>query len=127
MSTRRRGGGRGDSGGRADENPVVGTRDDAIIAVQDLQVEYKTSLGTVNALNGVDPSITLACLKDRVSVKAGDMVATFKIIPLAVDGDPCPFLRRRLCNARHYPGSWSADRRRPFRQFHRCPCPCRQR
>nr|WP_325265143.1 molybdopterin-binding/glycosyltransferase family 2 protein [uncultured Rhizobium sp.] len=41
----------------------------------------------VNALNGVDPSITLACLKDRVSVKAGDMVATFKIIPLAVDGD----------------------------------------
>jgi molybdenum cofactor cytidylyltransferase len=43
--------------------------------------------GVVDALNQVDPSITLACLKDRVSVKAGDMVATFKIIPLAVPGE----------------------------------------
>ncbi|NLR96209.1 NTP transferase domain-containing protein [Rhizobium sp. P38BS-XIX] len=38
----------------------------------------------VNRLNGVDPAITLACLDDHVSVRAGDMVATFKIIPLAV-------------------------------------------
>lgn len=38
----------------------------------------------VNRLNCVDPAITLACLDDHVSVRAGDMVATFKIIPLAI-------------------------------------------
>jgi molybdenum cofactor cytidylyltransferase len=48
---------------------------------------FVADTGAVNALNRVDPSITLACLKDRVSVKAGDMVATFKIIPLAVPGE----------------------------------------
>ncbi|MFD1744115.1 NTP transferase domain-containing protein [Rhizobium helianthi] len=40
----------------------------------------------VDAFNTVDPAITLACLKDAAPVKAGDMVATIKIIPLAVDG-----------------------------------------
>jgi len=40
----------------------------------------------VDALNGVDWSITLATLADGVSVKKGDMVATIKIIPLAVPG-----------------------------------------
>jgi len=38
----------------------------------------------VDALNLVDPAITLACLADHVPVRAGDMVATIKIIPLAV-------------------------------------------
>jgi molybdenum cofactor cytidylyltransferase len=38
----------------------------------------------VDALNDIDPAITLACLADRVAVKAGDMIATIKIIPLAV-------------------------------------------
>ncbi len=38
----------------------------------------------VDALNRVDPAITLACLNDHVPVSAGDMVATIKIIPLAV-------------------------------------------
>ena len=40
-----------DSPSRADELGS-GSRD-AIITVRDLQVEYKTALGTVNALNGV--------------------------------------------------------------------------
>jgi molybdenum cofactor cytidylyltransferase len=40
----------------------------------------------VDALNRVDPAITLACLADHVAVRSGDMVATVKIIPLAVDG-----------------------------------------
>ncbi|GAA3689954.1 ABC transporter ATP-binding protein [Microlunatus aurantiacus] len=59
MSTRRRGsGGRGDSGHRTGEHPAGSTREDAIISVQDLQVEYKTTLGTVNALNGVSFDVT---------------------------------------------------------------------
>jgi len=40
----------------------------------------------VDALNRIDPAITLACLADHVVVRAGDMVATVKIIPLAVGG-----------------------------------------
>ncbi|MBW6419890.1 molybdopterin-binding/glycosyltransferase family 2 protein [Rhizobium sp. XQZ8] len=38
----------------------------------------------VDGLNRIDPAITLACLADHVAVRAGDMVATVKIIPLAV-------------------------------------------
>ncbi|KRB60163.1 4-diphosphocytidyl-2C-methyl-D-erythritol kinase [Rhizobium sp. Root708] len=41
----------------------------------------------VDRVNRVDPGITLACLNDHVPVRAGDMVATFKIIPLAVAGE----------------------------------------
>ncbi|WP_429815424.1 NTP transferase domain-containing protein [Ensifer sp. B1-9] len=41
---------------------------------------------TVDRLNRIDPAITLACLADHVPVQAGDMVATIKIIPLAVAG-----------------------------------------
>jgi molybdenum cofactor cytidylyltransferase len=41
----------------------------------------------VDRLNRVDAAITLACLADHVPVRSGDMVATFKIIPLAVPGD----------------------------------------
>ncbi|MEQ1408123.1 molybdopterin-binding/glycosyltransferase family 2 protein [Neorhizobium sp. Rsf11] len=41
----------------------------------------------VDALNRIDPAITLACLADHVVVRAGDMVATVKIIPLAVSGE----------------------------------------
>ncbi|MBB3566346.1 molybdopterin-binding/glycosyltransferase family 2 protein [Rhizobium sp. BK491] len=40
----------------------------------------------VDWINSLDPAITLACLADHVSVRPGDMVATFKIIPLAVSG-----------------------------------------
>ncbi|WP_077961151.1 NTP transferase domain-containing protein [Ensifer adhaerens] len=41
---------------------------------------------TVGRLNRIDPAITLACLADHVAVQPGDMVATIKIIPLAVAG-----------------------------------------
>jgi molybdenum cofactor cytidylyltransferase len=40
----------------------------------------------VDAMNGVDPAVTLACLADHSAVRAGDMVATIKIIPLSVAG-----------------------------------------
>jgi molybdenum cofactor cytidylyltransferase len=39
----------------------------------------------IDALNRIDPAITLACLADHVAVRAGDMVATIKIIPLSVE------------------------------------------
>ncbi|OJF93355.1 NTP transferase domain-containing protein [Pararhizobium antarcticum] len=42
----------------------------------------------VDRLNRIDPAITLACLADHVPVCAGDMVATIKIIPLAVAPAP---------------------------------------
>ncbi|MGH6860936.1 MAG: NTP transferase domain-containing protein [Phyllobacterium sp.] len=38
----------------------------------------------IDRLNSVDPDITLACLADHVAVVRGEMVATIKIIPLAV-------------------------------------------
>jgi molybdenum cofactor cytidylyltransferase len=38
----------------------------------------------VDRFNRVDPAITLACLADRSDVRTGDLVATIKIIPLAV-------------------------------------------
>ncbi|MBB4321219.1 molybdenum cofactor cytidylyltransferase [Agrobacterium tumefaciens] len=41
----------------------------------------------VDHVNRIDPAITLACLADHVRVRAGDMVATFKIIPLALPGN----------------------------------------
>jgi molybdenum cofactor cytidylyltransferase len=40
----------------------------------------------VDALNGVDESLTLATLPDWASVAAGEMVATIKVIPFAVAG-----------------------------------------
>lgn len=40
----------------------------------------------VDAINAVDPSITVATLADNASVGAGQMVATIKIIPFAVSG-----------------------------------------
>lgn len=39
---------------------------------------------TVNRLNAIDPSITLATLRNHASVTAGQMIATVKIIPFAV-------------------------------------------
>ena len=41
----------------------------------------------MEALNGVDPAITLATLPDLVRVRPRQMVATVKIIPYAVGGD----------------------------------------
>jgi len=47
---------------------------------------FRASKDVVDRLNRIDPAITLACLNDRADVKPGDMVATIKIIPLAVAG-----------------------------------------
>ncbi|MBB3541881.1 molybdopterin-binding/glycosyltransferase family 2 protein [Rhizobium sp. BK399] len=47
---------------------------------------FVANRSTVDRLNRIDPAITLACLNDHVPVRNGDMVATFKIIPLAVSG-----------------------------------------
>ncbi|MQB42927.1 molybdopterin-binding/glycosyltransferase family 2 protein [Rhizobium sp. ICMP 5592] len=47
---------------------------------------FVANRAAVDRLNSVDPAITLACLADHVPVRRGDMVATFKIIPLAVAG-----------------------------------------
>lgn len=41
----------------------------------------------IDRFNRVDPAITIATLPDHAGVAAGDMVATIKIIPLAVAGD----------------------------------------
>lgn len=40
----------------------------------------------VDHLNGIDPAMTLSCLADCTPVRADDMVATIKIIPLALAG-----------------------------------------
>ncbi|QRY69000.1 molybdopterin-binding/glycosyltransferase family 2 protein [Ensifer sp. PDNC004] len=47
---------------------------------------FVASREIVDRLNRIDPSITFACLADHVPVQPGDMVATIKIIPLAVAG-----------------------------------------
>ncbi|WP_377297989.1 NTP transferase domain-containing protein [Rhizobium sp. SGZ-381] len=48
---------------------------------------FRADRDLIDRFNRVDPAITLACLADRAPVAAGDMVATVKIIPLAVAGD----------------------------------------
>ncbi|CAN7640601.1 molybdopterin-binding/glycosyltransferase family 2 protein [Rhizobium sp. LjRoot30] len=50
----------------------------------------------VDRFNRIDPAITLACLADHVPVRAGDMVATIKIIPLAVSRQKVEAARRIL-------------------------------
>ncbi|KGF71237.1 4-diphosphocytidyl-2C-methyl-D-erythritol kinase [Hoeflea sp. BAL378] len=40
----------------------------------------------VDHFNAIDPAITFACLPDQTPVQPGEMVATIKIIPLAVTG-----------------------------------------
>lgn len=45
---------------------------------------FVASRSVIDRLNRIDPAITLACLADHVPVRSGDMVATIKIIPLAV-------------------------------------------
>lgn len=47
---------------------------------------FRVDKDLVDALNAIDPAITFACLADRARVVPGDMVATIKIIPLAVLG-----------------------------------------
>lgn len=47
---------------------------------------FRASRDIVDRFNRIDPAITLACLNDYSDARAGDMVATIKIIPLAVAG-----------------------------------------
>lgn len=47
---------------------------------------FRADRSIVDALNRIHPGITLATLPDYASVAEGDMVATVKIIPLAVPG-----------------------------------------
>ncbi len=54
----------------------------------------------VDAINAVDPSITLATLADHSPVGAGQMVATIKIIPFAVSGDLLDIVADRIRDGR---------------------------
>lgn len=47
---------------------------------------FVASRESVDRLNAIDPAITFACLDDHVQVSEGTMIATIKIIPLAVSG-----------------------------------------
>ncbi|MGJ8570785.1 MAG: NTP transferase domain-containing protein [Hoeflea sp.] len=47
---------------------------------------FRADKRLVDAFNAIDPSITFACLADHTPVQTGEMVATIKIIPLAVSG-----------------------------------------
>lgn len=47
---------------------------------------FRADTSLVGAFNAIDPAITFACLADHSSVQSGEMVATIKIIPLAVSG-----------------------------------------
>ena len=48
---------------------------------------FRADKALVDAFNAIDPAITFACLADHTAVQAGEMVATIKIIPLAVSGN----------------------------------------
>ncbi len=48
---------------------------------------FRVSKAAVDAINALDPGITLATLADKSEVNSGRMVATIKIIPYAVSGD----------------------------------------
>lgn len=45
---------------------------------------FRVERSVIDAFNRIHPSLTLATLADRASVSPGDLVATIKIIPLAV-------------------------------------------
>lgn len=45
---------------------------------------FRADRAAIDEFNRIDPAITFACLGDRRQVAAGEMVATIKIIPLAV-------------------------------------------
>ncbi|MCC0036027.1 MAG: NTP transferase domain-containing protein [Hoeflea sp.] len=47
---------------------------------------FRADRTLVDIFNAIDPAITFACLADHTTVQPGEMVATIKIIPLAVSG-----------------------------------------
>ena len=58
--------------------------------------------GVVDRFNRIDPAITLACLADHVPVRTGEMVATIKIIPLAVSATAVAAARQEIEAARPF-------------------------
>ena len=56
----------------------------------------------VDRFNRIDPAITLACLADHVPVRTGEMVATIKIIPLAVSATAVAAARQEIEAARPF-------------------------
>ncbi|WP_175422258.1 NTP transferase domain-containing protein [Agrobacterium tumefaciens] len=64
----------------------------------------------VDHVNRIDPAITLACLADHVRVRAGDMVATIKIIPLALPGNKV----EAACDALRATAAFEV---KPFREY----------
>ena len=48
--------------------------------------QFRAERLLVDHFNGIDPAITFACLSDQTPVQPDEMVATIKIIPLAVTG-----------------------------------------
>ena len=69
---------------------------------------FRAERVVVDALNAIDPAITLATLADRSPVRMGDLVATVKIIPLAVAG-------KKVEDARHVLQGTNAFSVRPYR------------
>ena len=47
---------------------------------------FTVDAATVEAVNAIDPAITIATLADKAAVEPGRMVATVKIIPFAIAG-----------------------------------------
>ncbi|MEQ1952518.1 molybdopterin-binding/glycosyltransferase family 2 protein [Mesorhizobium sp. CN2-181] len=47
---------------------------------------FTVDAALVDAINAIDPSITIATLADKAAVELGQMVATVKIIPFAIAG-----------------------------------------
>ncbi len=64
-------------------SPAAGGRVNVYSRIRGLFVAVREA---VDRLNGIDPSIALACLGDGTPVQPGDLLATFKIIPFAVAG-----------------------------------------
>ena len=63
---------------------------------------FTADRAAVEAVNGVDPAITLATLPDAVPVRAGRMVATVKIIPFAVRQASVDAVLERVRKARPF-------------------------
>jgi len=63
---------------------------------------FRADRAVIDRLNRIDPAITLACLKDFADVGAGDMVATIKIIPLAVARDAVAAAEKLLRTTRAF-------------------------
>lgn len=60
---------------------------------------FRVNPAVVDAFNRIDPALTLATLADRAPVSPGDLVATIKIIPLAVSQALAEEGRTRLADA----------------------------